>query len=53
MNDIEYRHFLNLIMCSDPYPCKGESDMKNLANKEAIKRGYENWIIAYHEFNKI
>ena len=50
MNDAEYRAFLDLLMCSDPYPCQGEEILKNLADHEARKRDFEDWIAAYHFF---
>lgn len=64
MTDKEYRAFLDLIMCSDPWPVKrllspdstyqvcDEDNGKlviEFADKEAQKRGYENWVVAYHE----
>ena len=57
MSDEQYRALLDLMMCSDPWPVTGD-DTENqvlvteLANTEAVKRGYENWVDAYHEHNK-
>jgi hypothetical protein len=48
MNDVECRAFLDLLMCSDPYPCQGEEILKNLADREARKLDFEDWIAAYH-----
>jgi len=52
MNEKEYRAFLDLLMCSDPWPIKdGGKNHKILeafANKEATKFGHEDWIVAYH-----
>ena len=54
MNNKEYRAFLDLIMCSDPWPIRGwdasEDILIELADKEAHKRGYWHWIDAYHSF---
>ena len=52
MNDYEYRAFLNLLMCSDPWPCDKQSERKmmDFADREAFKRGFDSWIVAYHEF---
>lgn len=53
MSDKEFHAFMSLLMCSDPWPtdCENEMDtMKDLANKEAVKRGYTDWIEAIHKF---
>lgn len=51
MTDQEFRTFMDLMMVSDPWPLgiAEHNDMLGLANREAEKRGYENWIVAYHE----
>jgi len=57
MNDFEYRAFLDLLMCSDPWPIRGDdwngrsahSTLVALADKEARRRGLQNWIVAFHE----
>ncbi|MFO1417250.1 MAG: hypothetical protein U1E83_01135 [Methylotetracoccus sp.] len=55
MDNIEFRAFLDLLMCSDPWPIcgengqgRGEDTIKNMANRIAVERGYENWVDAYH-----
>ena len=52
MKDIEYRAFLDLLMCSDPWPVNNfphsQEILKNFAHEEAVKRGFANWIDAYH-----
>lgn len=53
MNDSEFRAFLDLLMCSDPSPVlldSGQIILENFANQEAKKRGYETWVVAFHEF---
>ncbi len=53
MRDSDYRHFLNLLMCSDPWPVSdktSEPAMISLANREAKLRGFPNWVVAYHDF---
>lgn len=53
MNDSEFRAFLDLLMCSDPWPVlldSGQIILENFANQEAKKRGYETWVVAFHEF---
>ena len=51
MNDNQYRVFLDLMMVSDPWPLeKADGEiLTRLADNEANRRGYENWIVAYHE----
>lgn len=53
MNDVEFIAFMDLLMCSDPWPTLRAGDnllMVNLADKEAVKRGFDGWITALHEF---
>jgi len=56
MSDWEFTQFLKLLMCSDPWPMEGDEGVQtkntltSWANKEAQKRGFDNWIQAYHEF---
>lgn len=54
MNDKEFRAFLDLMMCSDPWPgdAHNHTIMLSLANKEAKKRRFDNWITAFHSFKK-
>jgi len=53
MNDKQYTAFLILLMCSDPWPImreeKSEYELKSFANEEAKKRGFTDWIDAYHQ----
>ena len=54
MTDKELRAFLDLMMCSDPWPITwdegtSEDAMKELANRDSLKRGYDSWIVADHE----
>lgn len=45
------REFVTLLMCSDPWPVpnRGAQDaLVELANREAWKLGYGDWLIAYH-----
>lgn len=49
MDDREFRGFLGLLMCSDPWPMSDFEDaLKGLADRMARDRGYDNWIDAYH-----
>lgn len=51
MNDKEFRSFLNLMMCADPFSCaEGWATLKSLLNRESVNRGYYDWIEAYHRF---
>lgn len=55
MTDAEFRAFMDLLMCSDPWPVPdqgygdGAKQLAELADREAHKRGYPAWIVAYHE----
>jgi len=51
MTDLEFRYFLDLLMCSDPWPVEGDSEstLKNFADEQARIRGYCDWIDAYHK----
>lgn len=52
MTDQELLKFTELLMCSDPWPFSGDDDgekiLKDMANKEAQARGFEDWVAAYH-----
>lgn len=56
MNSFEYRIFLDLLMCSDPWPIHdglggeyGQDVMTSLANRVGVDYGYSDWIDAYHK----
>ena len=54
MTNLEYRHFLNLLMASDPWPLDDGNSQRILlflADKEATSRGYKDWVEAYHSFD--
>lgn len=55
MNDYEFRAFLNLLMCSDPWPCDEESrvTLSDFATTEAVRRGFQDWFSAYHHFQPV
>ncbi len=52
MNDKQYRAFLNLMMCSDPWPASDEDhfELEHYAERKAADKGYKNWIEAHHYF---
>ena len=52
MNDGQYRAFLDLMMCSDPWPLDDAAHriLDDLADNEAQLRGFSKWTIAYHDF---
>ena len=55
MNDDQFRAFLILIMCSDPWPVNDINELDNqtvverLLDKEARQRGFTDWIDASHK----
>jgi len=59
MTDIQYRAFLDLMMCSDPWPVvdrdgiDSNAILEGLALDEARARGFESWIVAYHEVKAV
>lgn len=52
MNDRQFRALLNLVMASDPTPLSDEEDdtVRDLLANEAHKRGFMDWIEAFHDF---
>lgn len=56
LDDKTFKTFLDLLMCSDPWPISPKGDSENilqkLAHTESIKRGYEGWVDAFHKFGK-
>ena len=56
MTDKQYRAFMDLMMCCDPWPVGSESGddghetLLALADEQAQARGYDSWYVAYHEF---
>lgn len=52
LSNAEFRALLNLMMASDPWPgIEEENDiLLVLLGNESTARGYDNWIVAFHEF---
>lgn len=52
MNDTAFRALLDFIMADDPrsFPYATDLGLMQRATEEAIKRGYDGWPAAYHEF---
>ncbi len=50
----QYRDLLDWFMVSDPWPLTTEQHdrVEAMLDKEALTRGYENWIVAYHEVTR-
>ncbi len=51
MNQEQFRAFLVLLMCSDPWPVEEEGHQKILdtfADEESNRHGYRDWLEAYH-----
>ena len=57
MTDAMYRAFLDLMMCTDPWPEvmseEEHTDLIKLAEEEAANRNYPDWITAYHGFKVV
>ena len=57
MTDKEFRRFLDLMMCSDPWPIPKDADgddgqgtLLDFIERESNLRGFDDWIEAYHKF---
>ena len=53
MTDNEFRAFLDLMMCSDPWPGEmlgGQDPLERFADRHSRELGFDGWIVAYHEF---
>ena len=54
LSDKCFSQLMNLVMCSDPWPCPDEGNQKEIVDLLTIEsqlRGYQDWIEAYHKFN--
>ena len=51
--DTEFRALLDLVMVSDPWPLPGEheSAVNAYLTKESQRRGYADWVEAYHDLS--
>jgi hypothetical protein len=51
MNEQEFRAFLNLMMCSDPWPASDQdhAELMNFAERCSVAMGYRDWVEAYHQ----
>lgn len=54
MTDRLFRALLTAYMCADsvppPWPRDVDDDITAELNEEAVRRGYESWVDAYHYF---
>lgn len=53
MDDQAFVSLMALMMCSDPWPTPSQTDyvrLNRFLNRESIRRGYADWIDAYHRF---
>ena len=53
MKDMQFRLLLDLMMVSDPWPLPdngSHDEFINMLRNEAKKRGYDDEIVAYHNF---
>lgn len=54
ISDEAFRVLLDLFMVSDPWPLEDDTSKGILFGflcAEASKRGYDDWVVAYHEFD--
>ena len=52
LSDEEFRALVDLLIWIDPwsYGRSSQSILEGLADSEAKKRNFDNWIVAFHEF---
>lgn len=50
MTDNQLKSLCNLLMVNDPFPLSSfeEENIVDIVNSESYKKGYNNWIEAYH-----
>lgn len=55
MDSMDFRAFLDLLMCSDPWPVHdelggetGQEALLSVANRMAMDYGFTDWLDAYH-----
>lgn len=50
MSDDQFKAFMALMMVSDPWPLSQteHDDLLEIADEESRRRGFDNWIDAYH-----
>lgn len=56
MSREELRAFLDILMCSDPWPIKGDNSREILdafATAEARRHGFADWLDAYHHLLRV
>ncbi len=54
MDDQAFVSLMTLMMCSDPWPTSSQTDyvrLNRFLNRESIRRGYADWVDAYHRFS--
>lgn len=52
MKDSHYRALLDYRMCGDgEHPSVNMDEVDALMNDEARERGFDTWVVAYHEWN--
>lgn len=56
MDRKEFRKFLDLLMCCDPWPVENDEQSQEIildwANNEAVRHGFSDWIAAYHKLEE-
>lgn len=50
LTDVEFREALTCHMASDPVEAP---NMERLLDQESVARGFDNWVTAYHWFDKL
>jgi hypothetical protein len=56
MNDQQFQALMSYVMATDPDPndfivtSGDDAIVQSLLDEEAVKRGFDSWYVAYHEF---
>ena len=55
MRNLAFRALLDLLMVSDPFPLDeiSHDELCLFADQQSLLRGFENWIVAYHEYKRL
>ena len=54
MTEEEFRAFLDLLMCCDPWPVtepENQELVESFAERHSYELGFDGWIVAFHEFH--
>lgn len=50
--DLVFRAILDCYMCADTSPIRERANLNAWLDEQSQARGFANWVVAYHEFQK-